>query len=102
MRRKSNSSGAFRTPFTRRRADREAELDRELHDHLELDANERLAPGASPDVARAAAAGTLGPIAMITEDTRESWGRLWPERLRQDLRFAVRLALKAPAFTGSC
>ncbi len=41
----------------------------------------------------------LGPVAMIKEDTRDAWGGLWLERLRQDLRFAVRLTLKAPAFS---
>jgi macrolide transport system ATP-binding/permease protein len=82
-----------------RRSDPERELDRELHDHLELEADDRINAGASPDVARGASARMLGPLALIKEDTRESWGGLWIERLRQDLRFAARLTLKAPAFS---
>jgi predicted permease len=82
-----------------RRSDREAELDQELRDHLALEADERASAGVPPDAARDAAARMLGPIAMIKEDTRDSWGGLWVERLRQDLRFAIRLTLKAPAFS---
>ncbi|HWF83790.1 MAG TPA: permease prefix domain 1-containing protein, partial [Vicinamibacterales bacterium] len=82
-----------------RRSDRESELDRELRDHLELEADERRADGVSSDWARAGASRMLGPTSMIKEDTRESWGGMWLERLRQDLRFAIRLTLKAPAFS---
>ena len=43
----------------------------------------------------------MGSIAPIKEDARESWGTAWIERMRQDLRFAVRLIIKAPGFVPS-
>ena len=82
-----------------RRPDPEAELDRELRDHLELEAADRISTGDSADAARAAASRRLGPLTLMKEDTRESWGGLWRDRLRQDLWFAARLTLKAPAFS---
>lgn len=82
-----------------RRPDPEGELDRELRDHLELEAADRISSGDSADAARAAALRTLGSLTLIKEDTRESWGGLWLDRLQQDLWFAVRLTLKTPAFS---
>jgi hypothetical protein len=54
----------MRVMFRRKR--REQGLDRELRDHLELEAEEQR----NPDVARR----TLGHLARIKEDVREVWG----------------------------
>jgi len=83
-----------------RRSDREAELDRELRDHLDLEAEDRLAEGVSSDAARGIAQRTFGSTAFIKEDVREAWGRTWIDRLAQDLRFGLRLLIKAPAFSA--
>ena len=36
----------------------------------------------------------------MTEDTRARWNHLWPDRLREDLRFAARLLRRHPAFSA--
>jgi len=82
------------------RSDREGELDRELRDHLDLEAEDRLAAGSSSDAARDAARRTFGSTALIKEDVREAWGRTWIDRFAQDLRFGLRLLIKAPAFSA--
>jgi predicted permease len=79
---------------------REDDLDRELRDHVDLEAEDRMAAGLPPSEARAAAVRQLGSIASIKEDVREAWGIAWIERLRQDLAFALRLMVKAPGFTA--
>jgi putative ABC transport system permease protein len=36
----------------------------------------------------------------MAEDTRAVWNRLWPDRLREDLRFAARLLRRHPGFSA--
>jgi predicted permease len=80
--------------------DREEDLDRELRDHVDLEAEDRMAAGAPPAEARAGAVRQLGPVALIKEDVREAWGTAWIERVRQDLAFAGRLMRRAPGFSA--
>jgi hypothetical protein len=58
---------------------REDDLDRELRDHLDLEAEDRAATGLAPADARAAAARAFGSVALVKEDTREAWGTAWVE-----------------------
>src|SRR4029077_3886446 len=48
-------------------------------------------------------AGTPGPrfgnSLRLREEAQDQWGWAWLDRLSQDLRFAVRLLRRAPAFT---
>ena len=84
-----------------RRRNQEADLDRELRAHLELEAEEQRKSGLSGDEARYAAQRAFGNTTLIREDTRAMWGWTSLERLGQDLRYALRIMWKSPAFTAT-
>jgi hypothetical protein len=65
-----------------RRRNREQDLERELRAHLDLEAEEREAAGASPEEARQAALRALGSPVLVKERVRESWGWTWLDRLQ--------------------
>ena len=83
-----------------------AEVDSELQFHLEERIQANLAKGMSPEAARRAALDRFGNVdtvrnecaQLLTEDRRAEARRDWLGDLRQDVRFAVRSALRAPLF----
>ena len=83
----------------RRWRKRESELDAEIGFHLAEEIEERIAPGMSPEQARAAARRDFGNVPLIRELTRETWGWGAAERLCQDARSAVRMMRRNPGYT---
>ena len=85
----------------------EAQVDDELAFHVEQRVRDYVARGMSPDAARSAALERLGDLAgvrqecaeMLTEDQLAERRRDWFDDLRQDIRFGVRSALRAPLFS---
>ncbi len=84
---------------TGRKTDRDDDLQREIRQHLELDAEEREAEGMAPTEARRAAAVAFGNVSAVREDARSVWWPLWLQHAGQDLRYAARVARRTPAFT---
>lgn len=80
---------------------RERELDEEIRAHLEERADAFMANGMSREEALAAARRAFGNVTAIAESSREVWH--WPalESLRADLRYALRLVRRYPAFSAN-
>jgi predicted permease len=77
----------------------EAELDDEIGFHLAQQVEKNLASGMSREEATRQARLAIGGVAQMKEDCRDNWGiTLW-ENTVQDLRYAARQLLHAPAFT---
>src|SRR3954462_5294606 len=83
----------------RRRRRRKDDLDRELRDHLEFEAQERQQEGLSPEEAHFAARRLFGNATVVKEEVREMWGWMWLDRLWKDLRYGGRGLYKTPVFT---
>src|SRR5262245_13173094 len=83
--------------INRRRAERE--LDDEIRAHLEMEVERNIADGMSPEEARLGARRSFGSVALSKEDSRSMWGLRSLEILWQDLRYGLRMLVKAPEFT---
>jgi putative ABC transport system permease protein len=83
-----------------KRKDREKELDRELRDHLELDAEAKMDRGLGEKEARYAAQRDFGNTTLVREVTREMWAWSFLERFLQNVRYGLRLIGRNPGFTA--
>jgi putative ABC transport system permease protein len=82
-----------------KRENREEKLNRELRDHLELDAETKINNGLSADQARFSAQRDFGNTTLVKETTREMWAWSFLERFLQDVRYGVRVFRRNPGFT---
>jgi len=83
--------------FRRKRWDRERA--RELEAYLEIETDENIARGMSPEEARQAAQRKLGNTTLIREEIYQMNSLGWLEAFWEDLRLAVRKLVRAPSFT---
>ncbi|MGH9395234.1 MAG: permease prefix domain 1-containing protein [Terriglobia bacterium] len=84
----------------RRRAQRERELEEEIHAHLTMAIRERIEQGEDPAEAETNARREFGNVPLVKEVTRDMWGSAWLETLLQDLHYGLRQLRRSPAFTA--
>jgi len=75
-------------------------LNDEVRSHLEMAAQDRAERGAKPANAESTARREFGNVELVKETTREMWGWGWLDRLKQDLRFGMRILTKSPGFAA--
>ena len=81
-----------------RRDKRDADLEDEIRSHLEMAARDRLRDGESVREAQDAARREFGNVGLVKEVTRDIWSGASLETFVQDVRYALRLLAKYPAF----
>ena len=79
----------------------EADLQKELPLHLELERERQLDAGIPESDAERAARRRLGNGTLIRERTRDLWGWRWLDDLARDLRHAARGLGRSPGFTAT-
>ncbi len=88
----------LRNLFLSRRVD--ADLDQEVHSHLEMLIEENIRAGMPPQQARRAARIELGGIEQVKEQVREEQNGNWLRSLTSDCRYGLRQLRKNPGFTA--
>ena len=82
----------------RRRKRMLEDLDQDLRDHIEMEAQENIERGMLPEAAHYAALRKFGNVARVREETRQIWSHQWLEQLAQDLRFGAWSLRRSPGF----
>jgi macrolide transport system ATP-binding/permease protein len=78
----------------------EADLDQEIHSHLEMLIEEKIRAGMPPREAQRAARIELGGAEQVKEQVRDARTGAFLESLLQDFRFAIRSLRRAPGLTA--
>ena len=74
-------------------------LDQDIRDHIEMETQDNIGRGMSPEEAHYAALRKFGNVTRVQEETRAVWSFIWIEELVADIRFGLRLLCKSPGFT---
>jgi hypothetical protein len=86
--------------LSRRRLPTDVEIDRELRDHLELEAESiATTDRATQSAARDAARRRFGNVSRVRESVREIWRWVWLEQLAQDTRHGLRAIARSPVYS---
>src|SRR5205823_14646764 len=88
----------LRNLFSTRRV--EADLDQEVHAHLELLTEENMRAGVPPQEAQRAARIELGGIEQVKEQVRQERIGNWLYSVLSDCRYGARQLRKNPSFTA--
>jgi predicted permease len=75
------------------------DLDQDIRDHIELETQDNIARGMSPEDAHYAALRKFGNVTRVEEETRAVWSFIWIEELVADIGFGLRQLCKSPGFT---
>ena len=89
---------AVRALVGRAREDRET--DEEMRFHLEMETQQNLRAGMTPDEARRRARLAFGGVDRYREEVRDERGTRWALDVGQDIRFAARSLSRRAGFTG--
>lgn len=77
------------------------DLDRDIREHLELEIQDNIDRGMSPEEARYAALRKFGNVTRVKEETRAVWTFVRLEQWLQDFRLALRSLRHSPGFAST-
>ena len=76
------------------------ELDADIREHIEIETQDNIERGMTPEEARYAAMRKFGNVTRVKEDTREVWRFMWLDEVWQDLRYGLRTLCNSRGFTA--